>query len=291
MSTYGVSGRQLFLSRAGEGGPAVVFLPGAGLVGLDCFNLVEGLSEFTTSVLYDRAGTGQSDRVELPRSAAEVVEELRALLQAAEVPGPYVLAGHSLGGLYARRYAQLFPDEVAGLLLLDPGHEDMYSYLPDRARELNEQMKPDLENLPELTAEQVDASRTALQQLYASWPDEFRDLLVDYHVTDWRIGLQETLNFETEIFDELRAGGEIPDVPLLVLTANGVNPYWNNYLSPEDQQVAHDGIRAMHAELARSSSRGEHRVIDGASHQYLHIEQQAAVQQALRDLVTLVVRQ
>jgi pimeloyl-ACP methyl ester carboxylesterase len=282
---YAVSGRKLFLCRSGEGGPPVVFLPGAGLVGLDYFNLQSSISEFTTGVLYDRAGTGWSDRIELPRSAAEVAGELRELLQAAGVPGPYLLAGHSLGGMYARRYAQLFPDEVAGLLLLDPGHEDMYSYLPDRARDLNEQMKPDLQSLPELTPEQLDASRTALRQLYAQWPDELREPLVEYHVTDWRIGLEETTNFETAIFDELRAGGDIPDVPLLVLTANGMNPYWNNYLSPEDQRAAHAGIHAMHADLAKSTSRGEHRLIDDASHQYLHIEQSEAVLQALRDLL------
>ena len=281
---YEVSGRKLFLCRSGEGGPPVVFLPGAGLVGLDYLNLQERISRFTTGVLYDRAGTGWSESVELPRSAAEVVGELRELLQTAGVPGPYLLAGHSLGGMYARRYAQLFPDDVAGLLLLDPGHEDMYSYLPDRARDLNEQMKPELQSLPELTPEQLDASRTALRQLYAQWPDELREPLVEYHVTDWRIGLEETTNFETAIFDELRAGGDIPDVPLLVLTANGRNPYWDNYLSPDDQRTAHAGIRAMHADLAKSTSRGEHRLIDGASHQYLHIEQSDAVLQALRDL-------
>jgi hypothetical protein len=234
----------------------VVFLPGAGLVGLDYFNLQARIAQFTTGVLYDRAGTGWSDRVELPRSAAEVVEELRELLQAAGVQGPYLLAGH----------------------------EDMYSYLPDRARDLNEQMTPDLQSLPELTVEQLDAARTALRQLYAQWPDDLREPLVEYHLADWRIGLAETTNFETAIFDELRAGGDIPDVPLLVLTANGANPYWNNYLSPDDQRAALAGIRAMHADLAKTSSRGEHRVIDNASHQYLHIEQGDAVFDALREL-------
>jgi pimeloyl-ACP methyl ester carboxylesterase len=186
--------------------------------------------------------------------------------------------------MYARRYAQLFPDDVAGLLLLDPGHEDMYSYLPDRALSLNERMKPDLQSMPDLTAEQLDAARTALRQLYAQWPDDLRGPLVDYHAIDWRIGLQETTNFETAIFDELRGGGDVPDVPLLVLTANGMNPYWNQYLSIEDQQAAHAGIHAMHADLARSTSRGEHRLVDNASHQYLHVEQSDAVLQALRDL-------
>jgi pimeloyl-ACP methyl ester carboxylesterase len=66
---YTVSGRHLALHRSGSGAPAVVFLPGAGMVGLDFLNIHEQVSQFTTSVLYDRAGTGWSDQVALPRTA------------------------------------------------------------------------------------------------------------------------------------------------------------------------------------------------------------------------------
>jgi pimeloyl-ACP methyl ester carboxylesterase len=129
---YEVAGRHLALDATGSGAPAVVFLPGAGLVGLDFWQVQQQAAGRTTSVVYDRAGTGWSDPIDLPRSASAVAGELRSLLRAAGVPGPYLLAGHSLGAFYARRYAQLFGDEVAGLLLLDPGHEDMFDYLPRR---------------------------------------------------------------------------------------------------------------------------------------------------------------
>ncbi len=129
---YEVGGRQLMLHRSGTGGPAVVILPGASAVGLDYLNIHDRISEFTTSVLYDRGGTGWSDPVDLPRSAAEVATELHDLLRAAGVPGPYLLAAHSLGGAYARRFAQLFPGEVAGFLYLDSFYEDTDIYLPQR---------------------------------------------------------------------------------------------------------------------------------------------------------------
>src|SRR4030095_6301583 len=90
------------------------------------------VSEFTTSVLYDRAGTGWSEVVKLPRTATEVTDELRSLLHAAGVPAPYLLVGHSLGGIYTRRYAQRFPDEVAGLLFLEPAHEDFPAIMPEQ---------------------------------------------------------------------------------------------------------------------------------------------------------------
>src|SRR5689334_15277003 len=100
---YTVDGRRLMLHRLGSGGPAVVFLPGAGLVGFDFLNIHDQIAQFTTSVLYDRAGTGWSDQVNLPRTATEVTDELRSLLREADVPAPYLLIGHSLGGSYARR--------------------------------------------------------------------------------------------------------------------------------------------------------------------------------------------
>jgi pimeloyl-ACP methyl ester carboxylesterase len=127
---YEVGGLRLLLHRTGRGSPAVVFLPGGGTVGLDYLNVQERVAGFTTSVLYDRAGTGWSDRIDLPRTSTQVTDELRALLRVAGVPAPYLLAGHSLGGLYARHYAQRFPDDVAALLLMDPAHEDYDAYMP-----------------------------------------------------------------------------------------------------------------------------------------------------------------
>lgn len=101
-----MNGRRLLLHRSGSGSPAVVFAPGAGAIGLDYLNIHNQVSQFTTSVIYDRAGTGWSDEVKLPRNATEVTDELQALLQIAGVQAPYLFVGHSLGGIYARRYAQ-----------------------------------------------------------------------------------------------------------------------------------------------------------------------------------------
>src|SRR5215471_4651557 len=131
---YDVGGRQLMLCASGTGEPVVVFLPGAGLTGLGYLNLHEQVSQFATSVLYDRAGTGWSDHVQLPRSATEVANELRLLLRVAGAPAPYVFVGHSLGGIYARRFAQRFPADIAGFLFLDPGHEDYLTKLPTPSR-------------------------------------------------------------------------------------------------------------------------------------------------------------
>jgi len=203
---YDVGGRRLLLHRSGTGGPAVVFLPGAGLVGLDYLNIHDRVAELTTSVLYDRAGTGWSDRVALPRTAAEVADELRDLLRAAGVPAPYLLVAHSLGGAYARRFAQRFPDEVAGLLLLDAFHEDWDAHMPPELRVQGQ----DHQAPPELTPELLQGLRGVYEQKLADWPQELRELLIDRHLDpEWlRIGAQEDSNL-AELADELRQGGDV----------------------------------------------------------------------------------
>src|SRR5262249_33613282 len=103
--------RRVFLHRSGGGRPAVVCVPGAGAVGLDYLAVQQGVSRFATAVVYDRGGTGYSDPVALPRTAAAVATELHELLHDQDLDGPYVLVAHSLGGAYAHRFTQLYPRE------------------------------------------------------------------------------------------------------------------------------------------------------------------------------------
>jgi len=263
----------------GADGPSVLYLPGAGLVGLDFLNLTE--TPGATHLLYDRGGTGWSDPVPLPRSAAEVARELDRVAG----PGPHVLVGHSMGAVYARRFAQLFPDKTAGMLLLDPGHEDLFAHLPAEAAALNEQMRPNLSAIPELSVEQRDAALTAWRQILAGWPDGVREELVAHHVQHWRTGLAESANLESEVYDELRRGGPTPDVPTIVLSAGAGNPAWASFGSPELVRRALDGIRELHAGIATSVTRGEHRMLPDATHQFLHLERPDEVRGALRDLL------
>src|SRR5262245_37836713 len=99
-------GRRLMLHHAGSGTPAVVIEAGAGAFGLDYYNLFELCAQRTTSVLYDRAGSGWSDPVDGPRSVAEIVTDLHTALGLAGVNGPYLMVGHSLGALLVRAFAQ-----------------------------------------------------------------------------------------------------------------------------------------------------------------------------------------
>jgi pimeloyl-ACP methyl ester carboxylesterase len=110
--------------------PTVVLEAGSGGFGATMAWLDQQLAEHTTVVSYDRAGYGFSDAVEGRLDAASVVDDLHAALATAGLQGPYVLVGHSLGAVYVRLFAAAHPDEVAGLVLIDPVHEDQLERLP-----------------------------------------------------------------------------------------------------------------------------------------------------------------
>lgn len=276
------------LHRSGTGGPAVVILPGASAVGLDYLNIHDRISEFTTSVLYDRGGTGWSDPVDLPRSAAEVATELHDLLRAAGVPGPYLLAAHSLGGAYARRFAQLFPGEVAGFLYLDSFYEDTDIYLPQRLHLANLR-QPDPGRLGQALMRPF--ARRMYRQMFAGWPDGLRQTLIERHVSAswWQVGVQERSSMP-QLADELHRGGPVPDRPSIVLTATRIDPGLRLLMSPSALRAMSEGNRRLYAALAASVTHGELRALEDARHSTLAIDQAGAVVQAARDLLAQATR-
>jgi len=112
--------RRLHLTESGSGQPAVILESGISASCLNWTHVRKEVGRFTLACGYDRAGLGWSDQAESPRLASRLVDELHALLGAAGVPPPYVLVGHSFGGLLVNMYAVMYPSEVAGLILVDP---------------------------------------------------------------------------------------------------------------------------------------------------------------------------
>jgi pimeloyl-ACP methyl ester carboxylesterase len=285
---YEVEGRRLLLHQSGSGGPAVVFLPRGGAVGLDYLNIQQRAAELTTSVTYDRAGTGWSDSVDLPRTSVEVTDELRALLNVAEVPAPYVMVGHSLGGLYARHYTQRFSGEVAGLVLLDPAHEDYNAYMPKDLVDQWTAWDPNDALPAELPAELIQFYRHLFEREMTDWPEEIRQVLVERHVSlDWlRTGLQEATNVE-ELYDEVRHGGHMPDVPLIILSSMGIDSFKAAVSQGTAESLLREeieGKRRLYTTWAQSLH-GENRLIEDVGHVTLHFRRPDAVLQAIQDLL------
>jgi pimeloyl-ACP methyl ester carboxylesterase len=114
-----VGGHRLHLNCTGSGSPTVVLEPGGGASSSDMAWIAPVVARDTTVCVYDRAGRGWSEATDSPQDGAHIAADLHTLLQRADIPGPYVLAGHSFGGLYVQTFAAQFPNQVAGMVLLD----------------------------------------------------------------------------------------------------------------------------------------------------------------------------
>jgi pimeloyl-ACP methyl ester carboxylesterase len=129
-----IGGHRLHIRTQGDGEPTVVF--DAGLPGsvLSWHHVLPDLARLVRAVAYDRAGLGWSDPGPEPRTAERIVEELRRLLDRAGIAPPHILVGHSFGGLTTRLFAALHPEEVAGLVLVDPVGPGEWAPLSERER-------------------------------------------------------------------------------------------------------------------------------------------------------------
>lgn len=118
-----VGGHRLHIDCTGSGSPTVVLEPGLGSASSAMSeSIAPALAETTKVCVYDRAGRGWSEPASGPQDGVEVATDLHTLLDRAQIEGPYVLVGHSVGGIYALIFADRYPDQAAGLVLLDSMH-------------------------------------------------------------------------------------------------------------------------------------------------------------------------
>jgi pimeloyl-ACP methyl ester carboxylesterase len=112
--------RKLYLLERGSSGPTVLFEAGIAATNLNWFHIQREVSEFASTASYDRSGLGWSSKCRTARTPANIALELHQLLYKAGIKPPYILVGHSFGGLVMRRFALDYPDEVASVVLVDP---------------------------------------------------------------------------------------------------------------------------------------------------------------------------
>ncbi len=125
-STAQIDNRRIEFALTGNGNQTVVFENGLGVT-MDWWEkVIPELGGNVNAFAYNRPGYGNSDPVASPRDGQHIVEELRQLLTAQQLPPPYILVGHSLGGLYMQFFARLHPDEVSALILVDSTHPEQF---------------------------------------------------------------------------------------------------------------------------------------------------------------------
>jgi pimeloyl-ACP methyl ester carboxylesterase len=254
-----VGGRHLYLNCTGSGSPTVVIEPAAGQMSSDLALITPAVARNTRVCVYDRAGRGWSDSAKTAQDGAQIATDLHTLLQRGNEPGPYVLAGHSFGGLYALGFAASYPEEVAGLVLVDstaPASEPE----PDSAEPTRAGSDDTMNRVSALVA---GAARLSLGQLFGvATSSHLRSTFHEYMQTGSSVLQAAALRTFT-------------DKPLVVLTASTESgPGWG----------------ASQDALATLSTNSLHRVIDGATHTSLvsDPEDAAATARGILDVVSAV---
>ncbi|MDA2913335.1 alpha/beta hydrolase, partial [Acidobacteriia bacterium AH_259_A11_L15] len=280
-----VGGHRLHIHCVGEGRPTVVLETGAlGMSAL--WGWVQPQVAVHTRVCsYDRAGLGWSEPGPEPRNAVRITGELRTLLiNAGETP-PYVFVGHSFGGLLVRVYADRYPEDVAGLVLVDSSHPDQGARL-EKVR--GKQSKP-----PSLEARLFGLfpvlARVGVLRFGMRFTDRLDDLpprqaaefkaflVVSSHQS---AGKAEIAVWE-ETAAQARATRPLGDLPLVVISAEG------DFRGTKTASLRRRVRLELHRELAALSSRGSHRILAGTTHGSLVTNRSHASQvaEAIRELV------
>lgn len=143
-----VGTRKIFLNCSGNApGPTVILEAGTGDTSEVWSAVQTEVEKFANVCSYDRLGLGRSDKLGVAHTADEIVADLHGLLHAASIREPYVLVAHSIGGIYSRKYADLYPAEVAGIVLVDSAHEDQFTRVaqisPEWAKRISSQFPVD----------------------------------------------------------------------------------------------------------------------------------------------------
>ncbi len=291
-----VGGFRMHINCQGDpaAGPAVVMDAGQGEPSLAWASVQPAVAEFARVCAFDRAGLGWSEPSPNPRTLANYVEEQHTLLARAGVEPPYVLVGHSAGGLYARVFAHEYPDEVVAMVLVDAGPEDLDVRLPEslakmsrRGYKLSGCLFPILQLLSSIGFLALIPGTVG-----RLWPSPIPEGAREAYQAIAASGRRwfETMGQETAAMWSVLASAramQLPtlgDMPLVVLSRGRTDLSTGPGISAEDVEGYKVANEEMQAELAALSTRGKQIIAEDCGH-HIHMEQPELVIDAIREVV------
>ena len=261
---------KMHLNCRGYLSPTVIIDSGLGGFSLEWTNVQNKLSRFSRICTYDRSGYGWSEESPYPRTTRVIAGELYQLLMNAEVPGPYVMVGHSFGGYNIRYSASEYPNLVSGLVFVDASHPEQFHRMP-RPEPLETRIS-DVNKV-----RQIKMARPVLSRNY---PAEYRflayRLMVSYKAR--RTQLAELAHFN-ESADQVSLNNRLPDVPVTVIT-RGARVWPHNRFGDESERVWQE----LQGELVKLSHNSRQLIATRSGHS-VHLDQPDMVEHAIIEML------
>lgn len=253
-----------------SGGPTVVMDAGIGECSLGWGLVQPEIARFARVCTYDRAGLGWSDSATTPRTSQQIVSDLHALLTNAEIKPPYVLVGHSFGGLNARLYTSQFPEEVTGMVLVDSAHED-YPFRPPLLIRVGLLTAP--LGIPRLFAQDV-ISENPIFAGGSKYPSSYMAIATS---TKYLNTVRREWSAADESWSQARSSKpSLGDRPLVVLFAKFNHPIFAV-------------LKKLQMELAQRSTEGKLTFVENSGH-HIQYDRPEVVVDAVREVVEAVGR-
>jgi pimeloyl-ACP methyl ester carboxylesterase len=264
----------LSIDCRGQGSPTVILDTGLGVPAVGWNPVQTEVAKFARVCSYDRAGYGWSSATSAPRTSLQIVKELHALLEAAGEKGPYILVGHSFGGYNVRVYNGQYPNDVAGVVLVDASHEDQ-----------NDRMSPALQafmkkSITDLKREQMLAPlliRFGVARFAMRGKGEAPGVSKEFGQEMLYLQLQpkfieasaSELGSFAESANEVRAAGNLGDKPLVVLTAgksSDASQLPAGFPKKEFDDFHEIWVNDLQVKEAHLSTRGERIMVPDSDH-------------------------
>lgn len=290
-----VGGHELNIDCTGQGSPTVVLDSGLGVPAMGWNAVQPEIAKFTRVCSYDRAGYGWSDAGPLPRTSAQLAQELHTLLQNAGERPPFVLVGHSFGGFNVRVYNGRYPDQVVGVVLVDASQEDQDQLMPSSFKKFNEQQQRQ-QKTQELMAPILNglgisrfmAGREPLPDGVSN--DQWREYLYLSLMPKFAQATASELQWFDESARQVHEAGTLADKPLEVLTAgkNLDRKLVPASISQKDLDDLHQlWINDLQLREARLSTRGKRIMVSDSDHM-IPFERPDAIATAVREVCDAV---
>ena len=277
-----VGGYDMHLYCVGEGSPTVILEAGLNDFHVSWSKVQAEVATAARVCSYDRAGMGWSEASPYPRTSEVMAQELHSLLVNSGVEGPFILVGHSFGGIVMRQFAQQYPDEVTGMLLVDSAHEEQVARLPFLKETANEFIGQ-FRTLSAMSSFGLIALSPATIP-NRGFPDEaykqYQAVLATTNYFDTSIAESTEFYFGTSSVKVAKLG----DLPLIVLS-HGLPDETSDASAVQESQFEREWAR-MQKELTGLSSQGKQVIAQKSGH-YIQLDEPELVIAAIHELIAI----